>query len=143
PTLVYSGTGRSKSFSNKSNGTYYYRVQACNGPSCSGYRNTVVYVAKGSGGGGGGGGGTCNPPYGCEDPLFAPEPPVQIQALPESGDVDAGVSPSTDDVSSDLQALFETTINSAIDETGDIVASEFGLPVETADAQVLEFRSTE
>jgi YD repeat-containing protein len=37
-TLVYSGTGTSKPISGKSNGAYYYRIRACNGSSCSGYR---------------------------------------------------------------------------------------------------------
>jgi YD repeat-containing protein len=36
---AYSGTGTSKAISGKSNGTYYYRVRACNGGSCSGYRS--------------------------------------------------------------------------------------------------------
>lgn len=35
---VYSGTATSRAISGKSNGTYYYRVRACNGSSCSGYR---------------------------------------------------------------------------------------------------------
>lgn len=35
---VYSGTGTSKPISGKGNGTYYYRVRACNGALCSGYR---------------------------------------------------------------------------------------------------------
>lgn len=37
-TLVYSGTARSKAISGKTDGTYYYRVRACNGSVCSGYR---------------------------------------------------------------------------------------------------------
>ena len=37
-TRVYSGTGRSKGVSGKSGGNYYYRVRACNGSACSGYR---------------------------------------------------------------------------------------------------------
>jgi YD repeat-containing protein len=36
---VYSGTGTSKAISGKGNGTYYYRVRACNGAICSGYRS--------------------------------------------------------------------------------------------------------
>jgi YD repeat-containing protein len=35
---VYSGTGTSKPISGKTNGSYYYRVRACNGSACSGYR---------------------------------------------------------------------------------------------------------
>jgi YD repeat-containing protein len=35
---VYSGTGTSKAISGKGNGSYYYRVRACNGSTCSGYR---------------------------------------------------------------------------------------------------------
>jgi YD repeat-containing protein len=35
---VYSGTGTSNAISGKTNGTYYYRVRACNGSLCSGYR---------------------------------------------------------------------------------------------------------
>jgi YD repeat-containing protein len=35
---VYSGTGTSKAISGKGNGSYYYRVRACNGSQCSGYR---------------------------------------------------------------------------------------------------------
>lgn len=46
---VYSGTGTSKQISGKGNGTYYYRVRACNGTICSGYRTganpTVVTLA--------------------------------------------------------------------------------------------------
>lgn len=37
-TLVHSGTATSKPLSGRGNGTYYYRVIACNGPACSGYR---------------------------------------------------------------------------------------------------------
>jgi YD repeat-containing protein len=35
---AYSGTGTSKAISGKANGSYYYRVRACNGSICSGYR---------------------------------------------------------------------------------------------------------
>lgn len=35
-TLVYSGTATSYGFSGKGEGTYYYRVRACNGSACSG-----------------------------------------------------------------------------------------------------------
>jgi YD repeat-containing protein len=45
---VYSGTGTSKAISGKTNGSYYYRVWACNGSACSGYRTganaTVVNI---------------------------------------------------------------------------------------------------
>jgi YD repeat-containing protein len=34
---VYDGTALSKSYTSKPSGTYYYRVRACNGGSCSGY----------------------------------------------------------------------------------------------------------
>jgi YD repeat-containing protein len=48
-TQVYSGTGTSKAISGKTNGSYYYRVRACNGSNCSGYRTgpnpTVVTLA--------------------------------------------------------------------------------------------------
>jgi len=48
---VYSGTGTSKAISGKGNGTYYYRVRACNGAQCSGYRTganpTVVTLPPG------------------------------------------------------------------------------------------------
>lgn len=37
-TLAYSGSALSKAISGKGNGTYYYRVRACNGALCSGYR---------------------------------------------------------------------------------------------------------
>lgn len=37
-TLAYSGTALSKAISGKGNGSYYYRVRACNGTICSGYR---------------------------------------------------------------------------------------------------------
>lgn len=37
-TLVYNGAGTSKALSGRGNGTYYYRVRACNGSACSGYR---------------------------------------------------------------------------------------------------------
>jgi len=36
--LAYSGTSTSTPISGKGNGTYYYRVRACNGSGCSGYR---------------------------------------------------------------------------------------------------------
>lgn len=46
---AYSGTGTSKAISGKTNGSYYYRVRACNGSDCSGYRTganpTVVTLA--------------------------------------------------------------------------------------------------
>ncbi len=35
---VYSGTATSKAISGKGNGSYYYRVRACNGSLCGGYR---------------------------------------------------------------------------------------------------------
>jgi len=35
--LSYSGTGSSKAISGKGNGSYYYRVRACNGGGCGGY----------------------------------------------------------------------------------------------------------
>lgn len=35
---VYSDTGTSLAISGKTNGSYYYRVRACNGSVCSGYR---------------------------------------------------------------------------------------------------------
>ena len=48
-TLAYSGTGTSKAISGKTNGSYYYRVRACNGTICGGYRTganpTVVTLA--------------------------------------------------------------------------------------------------
>ena len=37
-TLAYSGTALSKAISGKGNGTYYYRVRACNGSLCGSYR---------------------------------------------------------------------------------------------------------
>lgn len=36
--LAYSGTGTSQAISGKGNGSYYYRVRACNGSPCSAYR---------------------------------------------------------------------------------------------------------
>lgn len=36
--LVHNGAGTSKALSGRGNGTYYYRVRACNGPACGGYR---------------------------------------------------------------------------------------------------------
>ncbi len=46
---VYSGTSTSRAISGKTNGSYYYRVRACNGSACSGYRTganaTVVTLA--------------------------------------------------------------------------------------------------
>lgn len=48
-TLAYSGTALSKAISGKGNGTYYYRVRACNGSLCGGYRTganpTVVTLS--------------------------------------------------------------------------------------------------
>jgi YD repeat-containing protein len=44
-TLAYSGTALSKAISGKGNGTYYYRIRACNGSLCGGYRtgaNAIV-----------------------------------------------------------------------------------------------------
>ena len=37
-TLVYSGSAISKALSGLTNGTYYYRVRACNGSACGSYR---------------------------------------------------------------------------------------------------------
>jgi len=39
PTVVYSGSGTSKYITGRSNGTYYYRVKACNACGCSGWSN--------------------------------------------------------------------------------------------------------
>jgi hypothetical protein len=36
--LVHNALGTSKNISGKANGSYYYRVRACNGSNCSGYR---------------------------------------------------------------------------------------------------------
>jgi YD repeat-containing protein len=48
---VYSGTATSRAISGKANGSYYYRVRACNGAQCSGYRTganpTVVTLPPG------------------------------------------------------------------------------------------------
>jgi YD repeat-containing protein len=44
-TRIYNSTGTSHAISGKGNGTFYYRVRACNGASCSGYRtgaNSIV-----------------------------------------------------------------------------------------------------
>lgn len=47
-TAAYSGNAASKAFSGKANGTYGYRVQACNGAGCGAYSTvksvTVLYV---------------------------------------------------------------------------------------------------
>ncbi|MGQ0384690.1 MAG: hypothetical protein ACT4UP_08440 [Gammaproteobacteria bacterium] len=43
--LAYGGTALSKAISGKGNGSYYYRVRACNGSACSDYRtgaNAIV-----------------------------------------------------------------------------------------------------
>lgn len=37
PTLIYNGTALSNSVTVPQNGTYYYRVRACNGTSCSAF----------------------------------------------------------------------------------------------------------
>jgi hypothetical protein len=39
PTVVYSGSGTSKYITGRSDGTYYYRVNACNACGCSGWSN--------------------------------------------------------------------------------------------------------
>ena len=39
PTIVYSGSGTSKYITGRSDGTYYYRVNACNACGCSGWSN--------------------------------------------------------------------------------------------------------
>jgi len=39
PSVVHSGAGTSKDVSGKIDGTYYYRVKACNAESCSGWSN--------------------------------------------------------------------------------------------------------
>ena len=39
PTVVYSGSGMSKYITGRSDGTYYYRVKACNACGCSGWSN--------------------------------------------------------------------------------------------------------
>lgn len=47
PTVVYSGASLSSSLTGKNNGTYYYRVRACNGTVCSAYTtgtNGVVVI---------------------------------------------------------------------------------------------------
>lgn len=49
---VYSGSGTSIGLSGRGNGTYYYRVRACNGGGCSGYRTgsnaTTVLLPPGT-----------------------------------------------------------------------------------------------
>lgn len=48
-SLLYSGAGLTKNIDNKIDGTFYYRVRACNGPSCSSYRaGTNPTVVKNS-----------------------------------------------------------------------------------------------
>ena len=39
PTVIYSGSGTSKYITGRSDGTYYYRVKACNACGCSGWGN--------------------------------------------------------------------------------------------------------
>ena len=39
PTVVYSGSGTSKYITGRSDGTYYYRVNACNACGCGGWSN--------------------------------------------------------------------------------------------------------
>src|SRR5690606_28702367 len=66
----------SRYFSNKGEGAFNYRVRACNGSSCSGYRYATVEVIDYRGGGGGGGGGCRLPP--CTDPLSEPADPIPL-----------------------------------------------------------------
>ena len=50
PTVVYSGAGTSKEITDKSDGTYCYRVKACNAEGCSGWSNVedvVVSISHG------------------------------------------------------------------------------------------------
>jgi YD repeat-containing protein len=51
-SLVYSGVGINTSLSGRGNGTYYYRVRACNGSVCSGYafgaNSTAVTLPPGA-----------------------------------------------------------------------------------------------
>ena len=46
PTVVYSGASTSKYITGKSNGTYYYRVKACNACGCSGWSNVEDIVVE-------------------------------------------------------------------------------------------------
>lgn len=45
-SLVYSGAGLSAQISGRSNGTYYYRVRACNASGCSAYRSGASAVVQ-------------------------------------------------------------------------------------------------
>ena len=47
-STIHSGTSRSKSRPNKTAGTYYYRVRACNGGSCSSYTSTKTVTVTAS-----------------------------------------------------------------------------------------------
>jgi C1A family cysteine protease len=50
PTVVYSGSGTSKSISGKTPGTYYYRVRGCNSYGCGSWSQTQSVVVQPSGG---------------------------------------------------------------------------------------------
>ncbi len=84
----------SKAISGLSDGTYTYKIQACNENACSDYSATASEtVSTGGGKGGGGGGGCPPPPYQCQ--LVAPDdlitmrggtPPLNSQAPVQSVD---------------------------------------------------------
>ncbi|MBN1454683.1 MAG: right-handed parallel beta-helix repeat-containing protein [Methanomicrobia archaeon] len=46
PSVVYTGSSTSKQITGKGNGTYYYRVKACNACGCSGWSNIEAIVVE-------------------------------------------------------------------------------------------------
>ena len=48
PTVIHSGAGTSKYITDRSNGTYYYRVKACNACGCSGWSNVENIMVNSS-----------------------------------------------------------------------------------------------
>lgn len=78
-TLIYSGTNTSKFFPRPtSTTTYYFRVRACNGSGCSGYRASGGVTFTSGGGGGGGGGNLDSVDPGTEEPATS-EPVSETQ----------------------------------------------------------------
>jgi hypothetical protein len=67
-TWVYTiNNTTSKAISGLGDGTYTYKIQACNDTACGSFSSTASEtVSKGGGGGGGGGGGCPPPPYQCQ-----------------------------------------------------------------------------
>ncbi|HEX7966330.1 MAG TPA: RHS repeat-associated core domain-containing protein [Gammaproteobacteria bacterium] len=108
PTLVYTGTSRSKSFSGKGLGEYYYRVRACNQDgalkACSDYLGRAFIEVTGSGG--------CP---NCNPQIVAPGDGSIAAAVPASPDLLAAARHSGESRNPALSQLASTEPLTSVD----------------------------